>query len=44
MSVDCAVTRMAWVIDDGAISHVFYPVFPPDKSAQTVVAWLAAGR
>jgi peroxiredoxin len=38
------ICRMAWVIDDGAISHVFYPVFPPDKSAQTVVAWLAAGR
>ncbi len=38
------IRRMAWVIDDGAISHVFYPVFPPDKSAETVVAWLAAGR
>jgi peroxiredoxin len=38
------ICRMAWVIDDGAISHVFYPVFPPDKSAETVVAWLAAGR
>jgi peroxiredoxin len=32
--------RMAWVIDDGAISKVFYPVFPPDQSAETVVAWL----
>ena len=32
--------RMAWVIDDGAISEVFYPVFPPDKSAEMVVAWL----
>ena len=32
--------RMAWVIDDGVISHVFYPVFPPDRSAETVVAWL----
>jgi peroxiredoxin len=38
------IRRMAWVIDDGAISHVFYPVFPPDKSAETVVAWLAGGR
>ena len=26
--------RMAWVIDDGVITHVFYPVFPPDKSAE----------
>ena len=32
--------RMAWVIDDGTISQVFYPVFPPDKSAETVLAWL----
>jgi peroxiredoxin len=32
--------RMAWVIDDGAITKAFYPVFPPDKSAETVVAWL----
>lgn len=34
--------RMAWVIDDGAIGHVFYPVFPPDRSADEVVAWLRA--
>ena len=32
--------RMAMVIDDGAITHVFYPVFPPDKSAEEVVNWL----
>ncbi len=32
--------RMAWVIDDGTISKVFYPVFPPDKSAAEVIAWL----
>jgi len=36
--------RMAWVIDDGVISHVFYPVFPPDKSAETVIAWLEASK
>jgi peroxiredoxin len=36
--------RMAWVIDDGVISHVFYPVFPPDRSAATVVAWLRASN
>ena len=36
------IKRMAWVIDDGVISHAFYPVFPPDKSAETVVAWLEA--
>ncbi len=38
------IKRMAWVIDDGMIAHVFYPVFPPDKSAETVVAWLQAQR
>jgi peroxiredoxin len=36
------IKRMAWVIDAGLISHVFYPVFPPDQSAATVVAWLEA--
>ena len=36
--------RMAWVIDDGRITHVFYPVFPPDKSAEDVIAWLQANR
>ena len=36
--------RMALVIDDGTIAHVFYPVFPPDKNAQEVIAWLQAGR
>ena len=38
------IKRMAWVIDDGVIVHVLYPVFPPDKSAETVVAWLSARR
>jgi peroxiredoxin len=32
------------VIDDGVITHVFYPVFPPDKSAEEVVAFLQAFR
>jgi peroxiredoxin (alkyl hydroperoxide reductase subunit C) len=34
--------RMAWVVDDGVIAKVFYPVFPPDQSAAAVVAWLRA--
>ncbi len=34
------IKRMAWVIDDGTITKVFYPVFPPDRSAADVVAWL----
>ncbi len=36
--------RMAWVIDDGVITKVFYPVFPPDQSAAEVVAWLRSRR
>jgi peroxiredoxin len=35
--------RMALVIDDGDITKVFYPVFPPDQSAAEVVAWLRGG-
>jgi peroxiredoxin len=36
--------RLTLVIDDSRITHVFYPVFPPDKSAQEVVGWLQAAR
>ena len=36
--------RMTLVIDDGAIAKVFYPVFPPDKNAEEVIAWLQASR
>jgi peroxiredoxin len=32
--------RMALVIDDGTITKAFYPVFPPDKNAEEVIAWL----
>jgi peroxiredoxin len=32
--------RMVFVIDDGVMTKVFYPVFPPDKSAEEVVGWL----
>lgn len=33
--------RFTLVIDDGVVSHVFYPVFPPDRSASDVVGWLS---
>ena len=36
--------RMVLVIDDGIIVKVFYPIFPPDKSADEVIAWLLASR
>lgn len=32
--------RMALVLDDGVITKVFYPVFPPDRNAEEVLAWL----
>ena len=36
--------RMTLVIDDGRITKVFYPVFPPDKNAEEVIRWLQAAR
>lgn len=36
--------RLALVIDDGRITTVFYPVFPPDRNAADVLAWLQANR
>jgi peroxiredoxin len=38
------LARMALVIDDGTIAKVFYPVFPPDKNAEEVIAWLRSRR
>lgn len=34
------IRRMTLIIDDGVITHVLYPVFPPDKSAEETVRWL----
>jgi peroxiredoxin len=34
--------RLTLIIKDGRIEKVFYPVFPPDRSAQDVVGWLEA--
>ncbi len=36
--------RLTMVIDEGRIVRVFYPVFPPDRSAEDVIAWLGAER
>jgi peroxiredoxin len=35
--------RFTLVIEDGTIRHVFYPVFPPDRNAADVIAWISAG-
>jgi peroxiredoxin len=32
--------RLTMVIRDGLIERVFYPVFPPDRNATEVIAWL----
>lgn len=36
------IRRLTLVIDNGTITYVFYPVFPPNKSASEVLAWLQA--
>ncbi|MDQ3397458.1 MAG: redoxin family protein, partial [Deinococcota bacterium] len=35
------IKRLTMILWQGNIEKVFYPVFPPHKSAQDVVAWLA---
>jgi peroxiredoxin len=34
--------RLTMIITGGVIEHVFYPIFPPDRHAQEVLAWLRA--
>lgn len=34
--------RVTLICCNGKIVHVFYPVFPPDKNVDQVIAWLAA--
>jgi len=36
--------RLSFVAERGRIAKVFYPVFPPDRNAAEVVAWLHAER
>ncbi len=37
--------RLTLVVESGVVAKVFYPVFPPDRNAAEVAAWLsAAGR
>ncbi|HZY65465.1 MAG TPA: peroxiredoxin [Rubrobacteraceae bacterium] len=35
------IRRLTLVIDEARISKVFYPVFPPDRSAEEVIAWIS---
>jgi peroxiredoxin len=34
--------RLTLIIAEATIEHVFYPVFPPDRHAAEVLAWLTA--
>jgi peroxiredoxin len=38
------IKRLTLIIDDGCITKVFYPVFPPDKSAEETLEWLLQNR
>jgi peroxiredoxin len=38
------IKRLALIVDDARITHVFYPVFPPDRNAGDVLAWLRENR
>lgn len=34
--------RFTLIVDGDEVSHVFYPVFPPDEAVQEVIDWLSA--
>lgn len=38
------IKRMAWYVEGGRIVKVWYPVFPPDRNAEIVLAWLRERR
>jgi peroxiredoxin len=46
MEVACQtlIKRLTMILDGGRITKVFYPVFPPDRNAAEVLAWLRANR
>ena len=38
------IKRLTLVLEDGRIEKVFYPVFPPGKNVDEVLAWLRRQR
>jgi peroxiredoxin len=38
------IKRLTLIARDGVIEKVFYPVFPPDRNASDVIAWLDIAR
>lgn len=35
--------RMTFIIENGRIRHVFYPIAEPERNAEEVMAWLRSG-
>jgi len=38
------IKRLAMIIDDARITHVLYPVFPPDSNGADVLTWLQGNK
>jgi peroxiredoxin len=38
------IKRVTLILRGGVIAKVFYPVFPPDRNASDVIAWLGINR
>lgn len=38
------IKRLTVVAEDGVIRKVFYPVFPPNRSAEDVIEWFGSGK
>jgi peroxiredoxin len=38
------IKRLTLICSEGVIDHVFYPIFPPDKHAEEVMAWLTKNK
>jgi peroxiredoxin (alkyl hydroperoxide reductase subunit C) len=36
--------HLALIVDNGIVVHAFYPVFPPDRNAADVLAWLKSNK
>jgi peroxiredoxin len=36
--------RMTMILHSSVVEHVFYPIFPPDRDAAQVIAWLKQQR
>lgn len=41
---DTVLKRVTLAVQDGKITKCWYPVFPTDKSAETVLNWLKSGK